>query len=94
VTEEQQQEEQLCEHQNALVACAYDLIGIMYQAEEQMKDKTPEERLGFVVNAVSGVIYAASQAMGIESWYMQAPDGQVIQVTPTVQELPKKSTRN
>lgn len=84
---------QACIHENLAVASTYDLVNIMYQIEQKMTDKTAEEKLGFLTNAVTGVIYASSEVMGIESWIVQ--DGEKsIKVTPVATQIPNKQQVN
>lgn len=86
-------EQNSCAHEQLALVSTYDLLNIMYQVEEKMHDKSAEEKLGFLVNSISGVIYAISQVIGIESWIIRDGD-KTVSVTPTATEIPSKGEIN
>lgn len=91
--DQEQDEQPACAHEHAMMAMSYDLVNIMYELENKRKDQTSEEKLGFLVNSISGVIYAASQALMVESWIVFDGDKQTA-VTPMIQAIPPKSKAN
>ena len=88
------EQEEGCEHTDALEEAMEDLVILSFNIERGLEGKSAEEKLGYAMNAVHGVIYAIAHKFGIEHFSIVMPDGRVAMFTPVKLDMPAKEQLN